>query len=83
MDIAFEWCYTAGDKKHLEIATVTKEYENDYLVHFLYGYKSIGEFIPKNEVLAIVDKENGKYFELDDWNGWFIVKNERFKHYVK
>ena len=67
--IAFMWSYMSVDEKHIEVAPVTSVGTNDFLVHFLYGYKSIGEFIKRDEVIAIGNLEGAT--KLKGWGGKF------------
>lgn len=73
--IAFQWMYglnLEGDGD-IVVTNITKVYEKEFLVHFLYGYKSESEVVKKDDVLAIgnMDGKSG----LKGWTGKFDILN--------
>ena len=68
--IAFQWNYGMFGK---EIIVDNISYVDDekVLVHFLYGYKSEGEWVKKSDIIAIGDMSaNGK---IKGWTGNFNI----------
>lgn len=69
--IAFGFNYNGGEPKEIIVTNITSVYDDKVLVHFLYGGRSIGEFIKKNEILAIGNhKCTGK---IKGWRGGFDI----------
>lgn len=69
--IAFGFNYNGGEPKEIIVTNITKVYEDRVLVHFNYGHHSLGEFIKKNEILAIGNNQfNGK---IKGWKGGFDI----------
>lgn len=65
--IAFEFKYRADDKPSIEIATISSVDERfGVLVHFLYGYKSMGEWIKPEDIVAVINEKG----EPDRILGW-------------
>ena len=58
--IAFGFNYNGGEPNDIIIDNITSVYDDRVLVHFLYGYKSMAEFILKKDIIAIGDLENGE-----------------------
>lgn len=70
--IAFGFNYNGGKPTEIIVEKISEVMENGrFLVHFLWGYKSLGEFIEPDNVLAIGNID-GKY-EIKGWSGKFDV----------
>lgn len=68
--IAFVWKYgTFGEE--IVVDNITEVYDNDVLVHFLYGYKSEAEFVKKEDIIAI-GNPNGTG-KIKGWTGNFDI----------
>jgi hypothetical protein len=86
--IAFPYSYDNDPNDlSIEVARITKVYPEDQkvLVHFLYGYKSMGEFIPYTDIVAIGDHVNGTH-GIKGWSGKFrliLPENETLKQNLK
>lgn len=57
--IAFGFNYNGGVPDTLIVDRVSAITTDEVLVHFMYGYKSMAEYIKISDIIAIVD-ENGK-----------------------
>jgi hypothetical protein len=69
--IAFGFNYNGGEPKEIIVSNITSVYEDKVLVHFLYGHHSLGEFINKNNILAIGNNQcKGK---IKGWSGGFDI----------
>ena len=68
--IAFQWDYgTFG--KEIIVDNISCVDDEKVLVHFLYGYKSEGEWVKKSDIIAIGDMSaNGK---IKGWTGNFNI----------
>jgi len=64
--IAFGFNYNGGKPKEIIVDNITKVYEKETLVHFMYGHKSLSEIIRREEILAIGNNDSGK----DSIRGW-------------
>lgn len=53
--IAFPYAYFAGDTKHIMVTNITSCWHDkkQFLVHFLWGHHSCGEWINYDDVVAI------------------------------
>lgn len=71
--IAFYWRYSSDYPQQIEVAKITSIQEDDALVHFLWGYKSIAEYIKKSDIIAI-GNALGKT-KLEGWSGKFDLVN--------
>lgn len=83
--IAFGFNYNGGTPKEIIVSNITSKHGDSFLVHFMYGHHSLGEYIKENEVLAIGNKESGKT-KIIGWSGMYdclqpehplIVKNSK------
>lgn len=58
--IAFGFNYNGGVPNEIIVDEVTLVMGDEALVHFMYGYKSMGEWIKKEDIIAIGnDKASG------------------------
>lgn len=65
--IAFEFQYSANSLKGIEIATITSvDPQAGILVHWLYGYKSMGEWIKPENVVAVIN-DQGAPTKIKGW----------------
>ena len=68
--IAFQWNYGIFGKEII-VDNITCVEDEKVLVHFLYGYKSEGEWVEKSDIIAIGDMSaNGK---IKGWSGNFNI----------
>lgn len=74
--IAFGYNYNGGKPNEIIVAPVTAKSEGTFLTHFSIGYKSLGEWVKKEDILAIGCKENGTE-KIEGWSGRFILVKER------
>ncbi len=73
--IAFGYNYNGGEPKEIVVSMITYLHEGGFIVHFLYGYKSLSEFIKYDDVLAIGNPD-GKT-KLKGWGGRYdLIKPE-------
>jgi len=71
--IAFQWMHGLnfdGDGDII-VTNITKVYEDEVLVHFLYGCKSESDFIKKSDILAIGNMKGNH--EIKGWTGKFDI----------
>lgn len=69
--IVFAWFYNDPKEEEIWVARATCVYTDKVLVHFLYGYKSVAEFIKNEDVIAIGDKNaTGK---IKNWSGNYNI----------
>jgi hypothetical protein len=72
--IAFGFNYNEGEPNEIIVNNITSIYEDRVLVHFLYGYKSLAEFVKKEDILAIGNEEGeGK---IKGWTGKYDILNQ-------
>ncbi len=71
--IAFGFNYNGGEPKEIVVTNITSLHEGGFIVHFLYGYKSLSEFIKYADVLAIGNAD-GKT-RIKGWSGKFDLIN--------
>ena len=68
--IAFQWNYGIFGKEII-VDNISCVEDEKVLVHFLYGYKSEGEWVEKSDIIAIGDMSaNGK---IKGWSGNFNI----------
>jgi hypothetical protein len=70
--IAFGFNYNGGIPKEIIVDNITKVYEDRVLVHFMYGYHSMAEFIDKKDIIAVGDNIFGTG-KIKGWGGKFII----------
>ena len=51
--IAFGFNYNGGEPNEIIVNEIDEIYRGKFMVTFLYGYKSISEFVEKEKILAI------------------------------
>ncbi|HKL24422.1 MAG TPA: hypothetical protein VJ912_03740 [Candidatus Nanoarchaeia archaeon] len=80
--IAFGFNYDNKEPSEIIVSNITKIYKNKVLTHFLYGHKSLSEYIKKQDILAIGNpRGEGK---IKGWTGNYdILKPERIKEILK
>ncbi len=71
--IAFGFDYNGGEPKEIVVSNITSLHDGGFIVHFLYGHKSLSEFIKYDNVLAIGNAE-GKT-KIKGWSGYFDLIN--------
>ena len=92
--IAFLFSYYAGEKQSIEIAHITHidEKNKQVGVNFLYGYKSVHEWVKFDEIVAILPSKNQNLdspdltpFEIKGWRGYVrqILKPEIWDSFKK
>jgi hypothetical protein len=77
--IAFGFNYNGGQPNEIIVENITEVYKNketveQVLVHFLYGYKSLAEFVKRDNILAIGNPQ-GKGV-IKDWTGTYDILNQ-------
>ncbi len=78
----FIFPYGVLNRPDVIVEMPTLIYEKELLFHFLYNYKSEGEFVKKEDILAVGDKDNGTV-EIKGWGGKYTILNqELFDKYV-
>lgn len=77
--IAFPYnFYNRSHEEEIQVARITSIHidsitkEKSFLCHFLYGLKSVGEYIKESKVIAIGDNVNGTE-KISGWSGKFII----------
>jgi hypothetical protein len=73
--IAFGFNYNGGEPNEIIVDNITEIYEKNVLVHFLYGYKSLSEFVKKEDILAIGNSK-GKG-TIKGWVGNYDILNQK------
>ncbi len=77
--IAFGFNYNGGEPTELIVSNITQIYKDkksiiQVLVHFLYGYKSLAEFVKRENIWAIGNpKGTGK---IKGWTGKYDILNQ-------
>ena len=73
--VGFGFNYNGDKHDEIIVDRITMVMDDKVLVHFMYGYKSLGEWINKDDIIAIGDsKSSGK---INGWTGNFnILKPE-------
>jgi hypothetical protein len=69
--IAFAWSYINGEPKQIWVSNITLVSDDGFIVHFMYGHKSIGELVKFDDVLAIGNKDGAS--EIKGWSGKFDI----------
>lgn len=78
--IAFLFSYYAGEAPSIEMADISHiDHETkQVLVHFLYGYKSMGEWIKFEDIVALLPKRGSDLsdpsltsFKIKGWSGYY------------
>lgn len=78
--IAFGFNYNGGEPNEIIVDNITEVYKNketveQVLVHFAYGHHSLGEFVKREDILAIGDSQSkGK---IKGWTGNYNILNEK------
>lgn len=73
--IAFGFNYNGGEPNEIIVDNLTKIYENEVLVHFLYGHHSLSEFVKKEDILAIGN--SGAKGIIPGWSGTYYILNPK------
>lgn len=87
--IMFGWSFHGGCRdtttpEEVVVSSITSLFHDGKLVmvHFLDGYKSIGEQMTLDKIIAIGDNKNGTV-EVKGWGGKYrIVNQELFDKYL-
>ena len=76
MIIAFGFNYNGGKPKEIIVSTITEVYDDQdqVLSHFDYGHRSLGEFIKKDDIIAVGDNEKG-IEKINGWSGKYVILN--------
>ena len=90
--IAFLFSYYADDKPSIEIANITHiSHENRKVgVNFLYGYKSVHEWVDFDDIVAIMpagndfDYKDVTAFKIRGWKGYYkkILKPDIWNQFI-
>jgi hypothetical protein len=73
--IAFGFNYNGGEPNEIIVDNITEVYPRDVLIHFLYGHKSLAEFVKKEEILAIGNIEGEG--RILGYGGRFDIINQK------
>ncbi len=62
-------------RNYAEIGTViyVREDTKEVMISWLCGYRTMVDDVSFDKVIAKIDKDNGKYSEVDGVNGYFII----------
>jgi hypothetical protein len=74
--IAFGFNYHGGKPNEIIVDNITNVDGDKVLVHFLYGYKSLGEYVNKKDILAIGNNETGEG-KIKGWSGKYDILNQK------
>ena len=81
--IAFAFKFNGDCSKEIIVDNITEIYKNKVLVHFVYGHRSLSEYIKKKDILAIGDNENSNA-KIPGWSGkYFILHPRRLNQVLK
>lgn len=73
--VAFGFNYNGGEHDEIIVDRITMVMDNQVLVHFLYGHKSLSEWIHNDDVIAIGNSKSSA--QIKGWTGNFdILKPE-------
>ena len=73
--IAFGFNYNGGEPDEIIVDKIENFYEDKVLVCFSYGYKSVSEFIKKEDILAIGNNEFGEG-KIKGWKGKYDILDQ-------
>ena len=59
--IAFGFNYNGGEPNEIIVDKISSIQKDKVLVHFLYGHKSLAEYVNKNDIIAIGNLKDGKH----------------------
>ena len=65
--IAFGFNYNGGKHDEIIVSNISFMNDDSVLCHFLYGYKSLAEWIKKEDILAIGDMKGSE--GIKGWSG--------------
>jgi hypothetical protein len=74
--IAFGFNYNGGEPSEIIVNNITSAWGDEFLVHFVYGYKSLSEFVKKENILAIRNNETGEG-TIKGWSGKYDILNQK------
>jgi len=75
--IAFGFNYNSKEPNEIIVDRITSVWSRGeaFIVHFLYGHKSLAEIVEKEKILAIGnEKGNG---EIKGWKGKYDIINQK------
>lgn len=75
--IAFGFNYNGGIPTEIIVSDITSIEENEVLVHFLYGYKSMSEYIKKEDIIALGNMDGQD--KIIGWSGNFDIIQPQHK----
>ena len=74
--IAFGFNFNGGEPNEIIVNEIDEIYPDKFLVEFLYGYKSLSEYIKKEKILAIGNNETGEG-KIKGWSGKYDILNKK------
>ena len=74
--IAFGFNYNGGEPNEIIVNEIDEIYQGKFLTEFLYGYRSLSEFVEKENVLAIGNNETGEG-KIKGWGGKYDILNQK------
>ena len=75
--IAFGFNYNGGEPNEIIVDNITSVNKDEVLVHFLYGHHSLGEWVKKENIIA-VGNPNAKN-RIKGWGGYFDILQPEHK----
>lgn len=69
--IAFGFNYNGGTPNEIIVAPITSIERETVLVHFSYGHHSLGEFVRKEDIIAIADAMADD--KIKGWTGKYRI----------
>ncbi|RJQ29123.1 hypothetical protein C4565_02565 [Candidatus Parcubacteria bacterium] len=71
----FGFNYNGGTPDEVIVEKPTSIDEEKILFHFLHGYKSVGEYINKEDIVAVGEEDGA--FEVAGWTGRYTILNKQ------
>jgi len=71
----FGFNYNGGAPDEVIVKTPTSIDDDKILFHFLHGYKSVGEYVKKENIVAFGDEDGA--FEVEGWTGRYTILNKK------
>ena len=76
--IAFGFDYNGGEPNEIIVSNITSlGNRNDVLVHFNYGHHSLGEWVKKENIIAVGNPKATN--RIKGWGGYFDILQPEHK----
>ena len=73
--IAFGFNYNGGESDEIIVSNITSKHRDEFLVHFMYGHSSLGEYVKPENIVAIGNTEG--HTKIKGWSGNFdLISSE-------